>query len=198
VPIRKLVSRAGECATERGRQRILGRATQQIAPSQTQTHAIIALKCQTTQLTLLPLNGMIYGMNKGKRLMIATGVFSAIVLTIFGLAALTKLNKVKSSKWGLCIYTPQLRVQSDLRIIVNAAELFKAEKGRYPGTIDELSADSLQNWSLNESIDPWGNPYIYKTINGRPHAFCYGKDGIPGGNGDNLDFAWPELKADNK
>jgi general secretion pathway protein G len=39
-------------------------------------------------------------------------------------------------------------------------------------------------------VDPWGNPYIYKApgSHGDYDLLSYGKDGRPGGDGENADI----------
>ncbi len=68
----------------------------------------------------------------------------------------------------------------------------KPLKGRYPYTIDEVISDKENEFYLSRIADPWARPYIYKIVDGKPHIFCYGKDGIPGGTGEDKDFEWPE------
>lgn len=40
--------------------------------------------------------------------------------------------------------------------------------------------------------DPWGRPYGYELIDGKPSAFCLGSEGAEGGEGDETDIYFPE------
>jgi general secretion pathway protein G len=78
-------------------------------------------------------------------------------------------------------------------MIVAAAELFKAETGRYPSALEEMAPEAAaragRNWSIRieDAVNPWGQPYIYRLVDGKPHAICLGRDGRPGGEGEDED-----------
>jgi general secretion pathway protein G len=81
-----------------------------------------------------------------------------------------------------------------------AIDQFRLDVGRYPNTEEGLQAlitrpANLTKWdgpylSKNVPLDPWGNPYIYKSPgeHGEYDLLSYGKDGQPGGTGEGADI----------
>lgn len=81
-----------------------------------------------------------------------------------------------------------------------AIDQFRLDVGRYPTTEEGLAAivtkpANLPKWDgpyLAKSVplDPWGNAYIYKSPgeHGDYDLSSYGKDGRPGGDGENADI----------
>jgi general secretion pathway protein G len=81
-----------------------------------------------------------------------------------------------------------------------AVEQYRLDTGRYPTT--ELGLAALVTKPANEAkwngpylkkavpADPWGKPYAYKQPgeHGDFDLVSYGKDGAPGGTGDNSDL----------
>ena len=67
--------------------------------------------------------------------------------------------------------------------------------GTFPETLDALVTQDEQGHKLLDMdrvpTDPWGNEYIYEPPGGgqpNPTVRCLGKDGLPGGEGDDQDF----------
>jgi general secretion pathway protein G len=81
-----------------------------------------------------------------------------------------------------------------------AIDQFRLDIGRYPTTEEGLGIlvtrpPNIPKWEgpyLTKSvpIDPWGSPYIYKAPgdHGDYDLLSYGKDGRPGGDGENADI----------
>lgn len=80
-----------------------------------------------------------------------------------------------------------------------AIEQFRLDVGRYPSNEEGLGALTVRpandpRWQgpyLKKAAptDPWGKPYIYRlTESGDFEILSYGKDGVPGGEGDNADL----------
>ena len=81
-----------------------------------------------------------------------------------------------------------------------ALDQYRLDTGHYPGTEQGLNA--LITKPANEvkwdgpylvkavPLDPWGRPYIYKNPgeHGDYDLLSYGKDGQPGGSGENADI----------
>ncbi|MHB1233758.1 MAG: type II secretion system major pseudopilin GspG [Burkholderiales bacterium] len=81
-----------------------------------------------------------------------------------------------------------------------ALDQYRLDTGHYPGTEQGLNA--LIAKPANETkwdgpylvkavpLDPWGRPYIYKNPgeHGDYDLLSYGKDGQPGGSGENADI----------
>jgi general secretion pathway protein G len=110
------------------------------------------------------------------------------VLGVGGIAALA-LIKVRSETNCTTI---EWKVKSDLRTIVAAAEYFRLETGRYPERIEEMmpagASKAGATATVENDLDPWGRPYLYGLVSGKPCAVCLGRDGVPGGTGADADL----------
>lgn len=95
--------------------------------------------------------------------------------------------------------------QAQIASLAKALDLYRLELGHYPSTEQGLTA--LHVSPANETKwqgpylqkapppDPWGRPYVYKSPgdHGDYDLSSLGKDGNPGGNGDNADIInWQE------
>jgi general secretion pathway protein G len=82
-----------------------------------------------------------------------------------------------------------------------AIEQFRLDMNRLPSTEEGLAALNVApanepNWAgpyLKKDVprDPWGHPYVYLapgTHNNDFDLMSYGKDGQPGGSGENADI----------
>jgi general secretion pathway protein G len=83
-----------------------------------------------------------------------------------------------------------------------ALEQFRIDAGRLPTTEEGLAAlnaapPGMTNWEgpyLKKSVpkDPWGHPYVYVQPGTHQNDFdlvSYGRDGQPGGTGEDADLA---------
>src|SRR5688572_19087847 len=90
--------------------------------------------------------------------------------------------------------------KAQLDALEKALDQYRLDTGRYPSA--ELGLDALINRPANEPkwngpylrkgvpLDPWGRPYLYR-IPGEKGEFdlvSHGKDGQPGGSGENADI----------
>jgi general secretion pathway protein G len=70
-----------------------------------------------------------------------------------------------------------------------ALDQYRLDKRRYPTAEEGLSA--LQPY-LKKALpnDPWDRPYVYRTpgAKGEYEIFSYGRDGKPGGSGEDADI----------
>jgi general secretion pathway protein G len=95
--------------------------------------------------------------------------------------------------------------RSQMSNLVTSLELYYLDVGRYPAEDQGLSAlvtapqqggAPLQGWRgpyLNDEsglIDPWGRPYAYAydAEADRVRVISYGRDGVPGGEGEDGDL----------
>lgn len=90
--------------------------------------------------------------------------------------------------------------KAQIDALAKAADQFRLDVGRYPTTEEGLAIlvtrpTSLPKWegpylAKNVPMDPWGNPYVYKAPgdHGDYDLISYGKDGRPGGDGENADI----------
>jgi len=81
-----------------------------------------------------------------------------------------------------------------------ALDQFRIDVGRYPSSGEGLPAlvqrpGGVTNWSgpyLSKAVpaDPWGRPYLYRAPGqqGDYDLLSYGRDGQPGGDGDDADL----------
>jgi general secretion pathway protein G len=140
------------------------------------------------------------GPGPARKVLAARGGFTLIemivVLAIIGVMALIIVPNV--------IGRPdQARVtvaKTDLRTISAALKIYRLDNGDYPTTEQGLAAlvsrptapPQAMNWSADGylpdvPVDPWGNPYAYRSPGERDpfDLMSLGKDGQPGG--ENLD-----------
>lgn len=90
--------------------------------------------------------------------------------------------------------------KAQIDALSKAADQFRLDVGRYPTTEEGLAVlvtkpANLPKWegpylTKNVPLDPWGNPYVYKSPgeHGDYDLMSYGKDGRPGGDGENADI----------
>jgi general secretion pathway protein G len=91
--------------------------------------------------------------------------------------------------------TAGVQIQS----LKSAMDLFGRGVGRYPTAAEGLdalvsNAAGAAGWKgpyLRDGklpADPWGNPYQYSLVDGRPMIVSTGADGKPGGEGNDADI----------
>ena len=91
--------------------------------------------------------------------------------------------------------------KTQVEAIARALESYRLDNGAYPATEAGLRAlqqrpANAPRWHgpyLQKDLpnDPWGNPYVYRNVagNGRDfELFSLGRDGRPGGDGENADI----------
>jgi hypothetical protein len=72
----------------------------------------------------------------------------------------------------------RLFTQDGLDNVKIALELYKREKGRYPGSLEQLIAEKrISRKSI--VIDAWGNTYVYARADDAYTLFSAGPDGQP-------------------
>lgn len=83
-----------------------------------------------------------------------------------------------------------------MQMLETSLDTYRLDMGKYPQALVELRQSNEKNWDgpylpKNVPLDPWGNPYVYKTP-GEDGALYYlaslGKDGQTGGEDDNKDI----------
>ena len=85
-------------------------------------------------------------------------------------------------------------IQQDLLTLDKALTRFASTKGRYAGSIEELLEAGLVE--AQHLTDPYGRRYAYlPASDGRHDLLCYGKDGRPGGEGDNVDIDLAAIRS---
>ncbi len=88
------------------------------------------------------------------------------------------------------------KARSDLKMIVDTANMWKAMKGHYPKSLEVMisgvDSDGNKVVSIEIGQDPWGNAYQYKIVDEVPVATSLGKDGKAGGTGQDADLVHPD------
>ena len=91
--------------------------------------------------------------------------------------------------------------KAQLEALSKALDQYRLDTGHYPSTDVGLDALMIRpprepRWNgpyLRKAIppDPWGKPYVYRMPGekGEFDLVSYGKDGQPGGSGENADIA---------
>ncbi len=116
-----------------------------------------------------------------------------VVIVIGVLAALILPNVV-----GRIGQAKQSVAAQKIANIEQAVQLFQADYGRLPNTLEEvvnrpadIDAAQWQEPSIRarDLTDPWGNPWGYRFPgdHGVFDLYSYGADGQPGGEGENAD-----------
>ena len=111
----------------------------------------------------------------------------ALLAALVGPKLFPKLGKGKQSA-----------AKAQIELIGQALDQLRLDVGRYPTTQEGLSAlmvnPGVDNWEgpyLKKALppDPWGKPYQYACpgTHGEYDLFSYGRDGNPGGEGEDKD-----------
>ena len=118
-------------------------------------------------------------------------VVMVILGLLAGLVAPKFFGKIGSGK--------QKTAKAQLSLFETALDEFRLDNGRYPTTDEGLNAlrekpGNLETWAgpyLPKPVpkDPWGREYVYKSPgeHGDFDLFSYGRDGEPGGEGEDKD-----------
>jgi general secretion pathway protein G len=93
----------------------------------------------------------------------------------------------------------QAAAKAQIELLGQALDQFRLDVGRYPTTQEGLNAlvtnPGVPNWEgpyLKKALpnDPWGRPYGYQSpgSHGEYDLYSYGRDGAPGGEGEDADI----------
>lgn len=120
-----------------------------------------------------------------------------VVLVIIGLLA-----SYVGPKYFAQIGKSEVTVaRAQIDSLAKAVETFRLDVGRYPSAEEGLGAlstrpDNAAGWNgpyLKKAVplDPWQRPFVYvfTASSGDFSIISYGKDGKPGGTGDNADLS---------
>jgi general secretion pathway protein G len=113
----------------------------------------------------------------------------ALLAALVGPKLFPKLGKGKQSA-----------AKAQIELIGQALDQFRLDVGRYPTTQEGLNSlmvnPGIENWEgpyLKKALplDPWGKPYNYQCpgTHGEYDMFSFGRDGSPGGDGEDRDVA---------
>jgi general secretion pathway protein G len=115
-----------------------------------------------------------------------------VVITIIGL--LSTLVAVKVAPVGA--KARLTKAQAELNTILDTARTLQTLTGNYPESVEAMvdarDRDGRTLPCLDKlPTDPWGNDYVYEVVDDAPRVICYGKDGVPGGEGEATDLVVP-------
>lgn len=81
------------------------------------------------------------------------------------------------------------KAQSDIRAIESALNMYRLDNHVYPTTDQGLEA-LVSTYLPRLPQDPWGRPYQYLNpgVQGQIDIFTLGRDGQPGGQGEDADI----------
>lgn len=91
--------------------------------------------------------------------------------------------------------------KAQIEALEKALDTYRLDVGRYPSSEEGLAAlvtkpPSATQWNgpylkKNIPMDPWGHPYQYRSpgATSEIELLSYGKDGQPGGAGENADIS---------
>ena len=125
-----------------------------------------------------------------------------VVIVIIGLLATVVVPNVVRR-----LFTGQrTKAAADITAISAAIDTYAVENmGKYPDSLEVLVTPDENGHTFldRESVplDPWGNPYDYQPAapgQAKFRVICYGKDGQPGGEGDDEDFDNVSIKNPGK
>jgi len=117
-------------------------------------------------------------------------VIVGLLVALVGPKVFPKLGKDK-----------QAAAKAQVELLSQTLDHFRLDVGRYPTTQEGLTAlvtnsGGTQNWEgpyLKKALpnDPWGKPYQYQSpgSHGEFDLYSYGRDGTPGGEGEDKDVA---------
>jgi general secretion pathway protein G len=92
----------------------------------------------------------------------------------------------------------QAAAKAQIELLGQALDQYRLDTGSYPSTQEGLNAlmtnPGQEKWDgpyLKKSLpmDPWGKPYLYQIpgTKGEYDLLSYGRDGKPGGDGEDKD-----------
>jgi len=126
-----------------------------------------------------------------------------VVMIIIGLLAAL----VGPRLFGKVDKARQQAAQAQIELLSTALASFRLDVGRFPNEQEGLKIlmerpTGLEKWDgpyLSKEIpkDPWGNDYVYKNPGEHGHydLMSYGMDGVPGGEGNDLDIvSWKNFE----
>ncbi len=118
-------------------------------------------------------------------------VIVGLLLALVGPKVFSKLGKGK-----------QTAAKAQIELLGQTLDHFRLDVGRYPTTQEGLNTlmvnPGIPNWEgpyLKKEVplDPWGKAYVYQApgTRGEYDLYSYGRDGAPGGEGEDKDvFSW--------
>jgi general secretion pathway protein G len=120
---------------------------------------------------------------------------TTLILGVFlGLGVVSLLLPCALQRWSTAACPPKTR--SDIMALECALEEYAARNGgQYPDSLHALVEPGARGDTILRQTwlpkDPWGREYLYELPNAQhadPRIWTCGKDGLPGGGGDDADL----------
>jgi len=126
-------------------------------------------------------------------------VLPALLVLALGYGLLTLFTPRVSRTW--CNSTPKQK--DDLMTLHNALLEHAMRTGSFPASLEALitpdeNGDSYLTWTALP-LDPWGRAYLYDPPapgHFDPHVYTLGRDGLPGGEGEDEDLSIRSILGD--
>lgn len=120
--------------------------------------------------------------NSVRRLLVAV-IVGVVVAVVSYLGAFSFLRVMFLS------YRDEWMVHRDLKQLAATLEAHKERTGHYPTHLTDVEEleDALRHDDEGWLVDRWGHPYQYSTTADGFTLFSLGRDGQPGGEGDDAD-----------
>ena len=119
-----------------------------------------------------------------------------VVISIIGLLA----TIVSVSVMDSLVRSRQRVAQAEIRTLADAISLFRMEYHRQPRSLEELLEPPVVGtkrrapFLRSAPIDPWERPYLFERKGSDFEISTLGASGETGGDGEETDFRWSELK----
>lgn len=93
----------------------------------------------------------------------------------------------------------EVRIKSDIKQIETAISMYNGEFRRYPDSLSDLIDAEPEPFLPEMPYDPWGEEYFYEPPQSGDEYVVgtYGRDGSPGGEGEDADVTNITLKERN-
>lgn len=119
-----------------------------------------------------------------------------IVIVIIGLLA----SLVGPQMFGQLGKAKLKTAKAQIEMLMTALDAYRLDVGDYPSSNDGLQSlknnPGIESWAgpyiaKDIPLDPWDRPYHYQNPgeHGEIDIYSYGKDGSPGGEGENADVS---------
>jgi len=116
-----------------------------------------------------------------------------IVMLILGLLA----SLVAPAMFGKVASSKQKTAVAQMQMLTTAIDAYRLDTGSIPTSLSELRQSSAPGWDgpympKEIPLDPWNNAYLIEpSDNGMEYRLkSLGKDGQPGGEGENEDLEY--------
>lgn len=123
---------------------------------------------------------------------------------VFVIAVFFGLSWISSQVLSRLQFAQTVKVGMDIESLLSAVDRYAVNNaGAYPATLEVLvvpdeKGETYLKGQRQLPLDPWGNDYVYFAPGegAQPRIVSYGRDGKPGGEGEDADIDSTKLKRD--